>query len=528
MTEILKADLHDCRHELEQLREMIAGLTPRRGVGSTSSATDERFDRLARALDQTAQRPDLGSLESEHAIDRTAIALRRLILSRAHEHSDPHFRSPLHDSEKLLPQGKRLDYAYERSLEPAVIEDKIARSAPALPSGWSARHVAFSSGMAAITGTLQCWQRTLRSMAGPARLGVWGGYYETRSLLNVMRGSLFEWEDIDDIERALAGGAFDALFIEPVRYDWDLSAFDLVALGQAWRTRSGRKPVIIFDSTLSSFTFPLPQVLQDLGADAPPLVIELRSGLKLDQQGLELANLGTVSVYFHGGEAGGDHVAVRSAEEFAHFLEITRAVSGTSLSLDAVAALDVPFTLDAHWTRSHAGQVFQRNREAAAVLAGTRGLFQKIAHPSLGQRHGERRRTPANLATLTEAPFVVCHLEQSQNTAENHGLLLRVLRSESRRQQLCVAYGASFGFRSHRFESIFPGPGGGGGLFKVAMGSRGGPSARAVLHLLSRVAAFPDFAALRDAYPEHAEHARREAAAWEAAIRDKYADFPER
>jgi hypothetical protein len=501
MSELLKANLHDCLRELECLREMIAAL-----------ATDQRIGRLAKAIEQTAQRPDLGSLESEQAIETITSALRRLIIVRAHEHSDPHFRSPPYDAEKLLPQGKTLTYSYERSLEPAPLEEKITRSAPEPPGGWSAQHVAFGSGMAAIAATLQAWQRSLRPFDNGVRLGVWGGYYETRSLLNVMRSRSFEWEDIERIDHAVARGGFDAFFVEPVRYDWDLTPFDLTALARGWRARSGGHPVFIFDTTLSSFTFPLRRVLQDFGDDPPPLVIDLRSGLKLDQQGLELANLGAVSVYCPGGDP-------RPAEEFAHYLEITRAVTGAAPSLDAIAALDVPFVLEPVLTRIQAGQVFQRNREAAAALAATRGLFDKVRHPSLH---------PGADAVPDDAPFIVCHLPESENTLANHGLLLAVLRTESRRQGLCTAWGASFGFRSHRFETIFPDLQAGKGIFKVAMGSRGGPSARGTVQLLERVAAFPDFGALGDAYPEQAALAKQQAAAWESAIRDTYTDFPPR
>ncbi|WP_084960937.1 hypothetical protein [Thermoactinospora rubra] len=451
-----------------------------------SSSDDERrfrpiADRLAAVSALTRTAP----LAAERELEQIAVRLRRTLLARAHEHADPHFRSPVHGPAKALPSGDTISYIYERSANPTGLERRVATAAPA-PRGWRADHVAFSSGMAAISAVLQCYRSMVRATEqDPLRVGVWGGYFETDMVLELLRSGSFTWEAIPDLLSAVGRGGFDMLFVEPVRYTWDLTALDLGAFARAWRGRSHRRTrALVFDTTLASFTWPGGRVLEALRDGSPLLVIEVRSGLKLDQQGLELANLGIVSIYSCHEDEG-----TPTAEQFGQYLRMIRSITGTALSMDAIAALDAPFLADPVWLARHAGQVFINNRDLAGALAHETGLFSKIAHPSLTVVEGP----------LRHAPFVVCQL--AEDTIDNHGFLLAVVREEARRQGICLDWGSSFGFRSHRWETIIPRVRDRRGLFKIAMGARTGPSFHAAIELFRRLARYPDFATLRRDYP---------------------------
>jgi hypothetical protein len=232
-------------------------------------------------------------------------------------------------------------------------------------------------------------------------------------------------------------------------------------------------------------TWPTAKLLAALAPHRPPvLVVEMRSALKLDQQGLELANAGVASLFTPASTP-------TPAAETATLLRKMRTITGTGLSLAALAALDAPFALDRAQTRDHARAVFLSNALLASVLARrTGGLFARVVHPALA---------PAPRAPWAQGPFVVCHL--AEDTLPHHGLLLAVVESEARRRGLCLARGSSFGFRGHRFETIIPRLSEQRGLFKIAMGARPGPSRDGVIELFTELAAYPDFAALRAAYP---------------------------
>lgn len=123
-----------------------------------------------------------------------------------------------------------------------------------------------------------------------------------------------------------------------------------------------------------------------------------------------------------------------------------------------------------------------------ALSLNSRGIFKKIAHPSL----------ISDLAWAV-SPFVVFHLHE--DTLENHGFLLGVVSYEAKKSQISLAMGSSFGFRSHRFEVIIPNLSEGKGLFKVAMGYREGPSKEFIIKLFKRLSLYSDFSKLREDYP---------------------------
>jgi hypothetical protein len=239
-----------------------------------------------------------------------------------------------------------------------------------------------------------------------------------------------------------------------------------------WRRQAVRPPILVLDTTLSSPVWPTAAVLQALAVPTgAPLVIEVRSGLKLDQQGLEVSNLGIVGIYQHDVPL---HPGL-SAERVAETLALARAISGGGLPVAASAALDVPFLLDERWTRLHSGQLFRNNARLAERLAAvTGGLFSTVAHPVLdGGGH---------------APFVV--VELPDDDLADYGLLLAVLRHEVDRRGLIAIHGSSFGFRTTRFETIIPNRSRGQALFKIAAGARTGPSLEAFAQLMAEIGGY--------------------------------------
>jgi hypothetical protein len=364
------------------------------GIADGMPAVAERRRAIAgawyeRVLD-LAQAPALETPDGERILDRLLAQLRRAWMATAHEHADVTFRSPLADVRKMLPSRTTIAYAYERSLENNPLEERLPAYRP-VPAGWSARHLLFCSGMAALSGIMQ-------SLPG-------------------------------------------------------------------------------IDSTLVGPTLPLARILDE--APALPLVLHASSGLKLDQAGFELANVGIVSLYAP---------ATRGAEldATADRLRMIRRLDGTALTIDTVALLDIPFFLDAAAFYEYCTAVFAHNAALArAVPAG--GLFANVAHPALDPRD----------LPWAQAPFVFFHL-RDDDPARYAELEAFVVAAAAARGP-ALERGGSFGFRGHRCEAIALNDGPRRGVFKVALGERAGPSAAGIVALLVEIAGFPTVEAAREA-----------------------------
>ena len=348
--------------------------------------------------------------------------------------------------------------------------------------------------MAAISTVVQvcCAHLDGAKPENPVNLDMFGGYFETWRLLDALHNSVLHVRyhaDNEALAKRVAKGETDAVVIEPVAYDWDMAVFDADALRTAWAAAGERHPrVVIVDNSLTAHTL-TPEDLVPVFGDRPPwLVVFVRSGLKLDQQGLELSNVGVVNLYLPGGASRRIH-----KESLKQKLTVNRAVTGGSLTVNQTAALEAPWFLKTGDLAAYAARVFDNNRRLAAEVCNTGGIFSRINHPVL----------EGGAVAWAAAPFVVFHL--SEDSQVRHGKLVAILVHEAARRDIPLTLGSSFGFRGHRFEVIRPqvqirAQEEKTGLLKVAMGFRQGPSLLAVIALLNDIAAYPDWHSLIAAY----------------------------
>ena len=426
-------------------------------------------------LDLT-QTPSLETPDGERALDNLVSQLRRAWMATAHEFADVTYRSPAADAPKLLPSNTTIAYSYERSLEHNPLAARLPAYRP-VPAGWSARHLLFSSGMAALSGIMQTLPAMIGARGTDPSLLVAASYYETVDLaaLGTHGCTVRVVNDDDAFAAACAAQPPDAAFVEPIIYDPWLRPFDVA---RAARTLAAldAPPVLMIDSTLVGPTIPMEQLLCDLGRI--PFVVQASSGLKLDQAGLELANVGIVSLYAPAARA-------HELDAVADRLTMVRRLNGTSLTIDTVALLDVPFFLDREIFSEYCAAVFRHNAQLArAVPAG--GLFKTVAHPSLDPRS----------LPWAQTPFVFFHLRDDD--PEAYLELERLIIGAAEARGLAIERGGSFGFRGHRCEAVLLEGAARSGVFKVALGARSGPSVAGIIALLAEIAAFPSVDAARD------------------------------
>ncbi|WP_374055770.1 hypothetical protein [Rossellomorea sp. FM04394] len=433
---------------------------------------------------QLSEKNDLNSFHTEKEIDQLVLELRVLWFEHVQRITNHQLKSPPLTNEKLLPSGNRIDFSYERNIQPKILESK-AENYKEIPEHWFHDHIMLSSGMAAISTFLQ----SIFGMIKPSSsqnliVSTWSEYFETRVLTDLYRRECTAIHNFkDQVEFFKAIPMTDIFFIEPVRYNWELEVFDLNLFVDQLvdHSKEGLK-VIVLDTTLNGDSLNISSFLNRIQIVPNVIVVQIHSILKLDQQGLELSNGGLINIYTYK-----QNKILPSANDLANYIRQVRTILGTGLTYEEIALLDHEFFLNKESFHNYCHSVFNNNAELSESIQ-TQGLFNKIAHPS---KHSSN--------DWAKAPFVVFHLREDM--LENYGFLLAVVNEEVRKNEVNVIYGSSFGFRHHRYEVIIPNTLEGKGLFKVAMGARKGPAMEFLIHLLKKISKYPSISSLKTDYP---------------------------
>jgi hypothetical protein len=379
--------------------------------------------------------------ELEQSLNTAALTLRRSWLALAHRPADRTLKSPREGEATRVACGERIEFGYEREIDASVLERRDADYLQAVP-GWNSEVVLFRSGQAALAGLLQ-FAITRWGRGDALTIGHAGAYFETTSLLEAWPRRVLR-------QMSVTASTLDLAIAEPV---WCSGTFSCTQRMPAARH------ALILDTTMSGPGYDLRPALAH--ADCR-LVIAYSSGLKLDQAGLELANVGIVRLYVR------DDVA-----DVGRRLRKIRALVGAGLTLDELSALSAPWFMDRAYADRYVSTVFAHNRALARAIGPESPVFTAHCHPSLADGS-------------CDAPF--CALTLRDPSIEAYRALETRIADEAQRRGLLLAKGGSFGFRGHRFELIEPQPGQGEPFIRIALGWRGGWSCEGLIELLGEMA----------------------------------------
>ncbi len=484
-----------CRADALSLLAMVESLT------AANPKLGERFQDWRQQVDDLLAGTIRDDLDTERQLEELAMDFRLQWITLAHSLIAGVMKSPPSNHIPLLPLSLSANFLYERVLRP-ILEERIKETVPDIP-GWQTEITVFSSGMAAISAAITVLRhkkdKYRRDNTHTLQLDMFGGYFETLALLELLDSSDLNCHSFQDEPQLLdrfGRGKTDILFLELIAYDWNQTVIDPTRLIQALAVRPPDRPwVLMLDTTLIGPIFQLEPLLMACGEKKPVLVLEIRSGLKLEQVGLEFSNVGIIKTL---SPEELDDNRYLNANQFHLALAFSRGKMGTALSLSQVAILDAPWVFHPEWTLKHTQSVMDNNRLLAFALSEIPGLFARVNHPALG---------PQSELAWAESPIVVMEFHVAEDSGENHDFLLAVITHEVRQRKLVFQKGASFGFRHHRCEIIQPSSydypdGRSRGFFKVAMGARRGPSLDGIILLMQELAAFADFKALKLAYPQ--------------------------
>jgi hypothetical protein len=414
----------------------------------TPAVSCDRED-LAALADRAGIAPsDVPGLAGGSA-DGAALGLRRAWLARAHRPADATLKSPCEGDVSRLPDGQSVHFGYERELSASLLESRAPLCYP-VPPGWRSLRVLCRSGQAALSCLLHLLAREASTL--PLTLHHAGRYFETAALLDLWPRLVFT--SCDESRSHV-----DVLVGEPVHCD---GRFGLSVPGRLPRARQA----LLLDATLVGLQVDVAPWLDRFDGSCAAV---FRSGLKLDQAGLELANVGIVQLFVREG-AKIDLTTMGAA------LERIRGLTGSGLTLDELAALSAPWFLDRPYLEHYTGRVFANNAALAQAIGTESTLFDDRCHPSL-------------LSPEAVAPFCAIRLRKDDPAA--HRRLLQRVEAEIARRGLALANGGSFGFRGNRYELIEPEPQAGQPFLRVAMGSRGGSDRDRIVDLFRELAALP-------------------------------------
>lgn len=435
--------------ELEELAVLAAQL---RKSFPQSVAFLRSWDRQCAAL--AASSPST-TLWAEQALDDLATQLRKACLRVANLYAVRVYRSPPDHQMPRTSEEHLLDFGYERDIRPAELEARIAASAIPAP-GWDGAHLLFSSGQSALHAILIAARRAVGARA-PCALRHLGSYFETHDLIGLLaEAGLFD---------ITTGGDDDPNLViyEPVHCTpegqgtatTDRATFERLC-------RQGVLRVIICDTTLCRQRFDYARLLAlAAGIEPSPLVIMFRSGLKLDQGGLELANVGIVSIF------GRPERSVTGLSRFFTELRRIRTLTDSGLRFEDINALGVPWFLG-EASHQYADRIFANNAELARSYQGADG--KGLCHPAL--QEGD-----------SVAPF--CLLLGQRADPASYGRLEEEIEGEAKRRGILLQRGGSFGFRGHRYQAIIPKAG--QPFIRLALGARRDHSSIAIREMLEEM-----------------------------------------
>lgn len=405
---------------------------------------------------------DLAALGNDHLaqerqLEAAALTLRRIWLKAAHRPADSTLKSPGDGDKTRVPCGDSLRFGYERDLDVSILEDRGATYSPS-PAGWTSDMVIFRSGQAALATILQFVASTWGDRR-PLSVAHAGAYFETTALLGAWPRRNFRPTHPTVVSADMVIG-------EPVWCDGSFAATK--------RLPRARR-VLLIDTTMVGPACDLSRWLLAAGDDCQ-LAIAFSSGLKLDQAGLELANVGIARVLVRDG--------VRPRSEIAARLRQLRGLMATGLTLDELSALSAPWFLDRAYADNYVAAIFANNRALAHALGQDSPVFEPRCHPAL--------------TSSADAPF--CAIQLREPSPSRYRRFVEIVEQECARRGLLLTKGGSFGFRGHRFELIEPAPGQGHPFLRLAMGWRDGHSCRGLAELFHELADHQSFEALDRAY----------------------------
>ncbi|MDC3424430.1 hypothetical protein NC797_07900 [Aquibacillus sp. 3ASR75-11] len=408
-------------------------------------------------------RKDIDSLvNNEKTIDKYIDFIREKWQERVFYHTYKFYKSPEYGQLKWTIDGRKIDFEYERTLNPLELEEKIHKSY----EDYEGFSILFSNGMSSLKAVFSVITKLLGHKSDEIKGLSMFGYFESISLSLEYRKFL----DMDyiineddyskyDIEK------YDFFIIEPVRTTFYLNITNIEKfLIDLSNFNDNSLKMVVFDSSLLGEYFNIFAILDKLKRKKNLIIINIRSGLKLDQQGMEFSNCGLANIYI-------EKSSSKIKDYIQKYMIKYRKITGTGLSFNEVCLLDndVCFT-----DKSYAEKILNNNRDFCERLIKTKkGTVSEIIYPYNRQRND-----------IYKTPYLF--LKLTKDNREEYEKLFSIIKSSLEHFNLNLISRNSFGFRNITLE-YFMNLEDNSLVFKFAVGKLKGIKYYIILLLLNNI-----------------------------------------
>ena len=226
----------------------------------------------------------------------------------------PEYKSTLWGTNVKDLQGFKYHFSYETLLND---ENDFADLLGYEIQGMKRKTFLFSSGMAAISHMFYCFSSFLKNnLIVQSSIG----YFETKYFLKVLAsmGNIVKFDFRSNLNANL-------FYFEPIKYDATLSLTDIDVVLRRINESDAKIKFVIMDSTMHNRTKIFDHLIDKIQNVKNVIFCDIRSGLKLDQEGLELSNLGVSTIFVSKSN-------VQLIEAIRRYIEQYKSLTGANLS----------------------------------------------------------------------------------------------------------------------------------------------------------------------------------------------------
>ena len=198
------------------------------------------------------------------------------------------YKSPLYTVNSESINSTNYTYDYERTIKYDYLEEIYN-----INDFFDGFTLLYSSGMSTLSSILSLILKFNNKVKCFSHIG----YFENMLLIEDLKNIISE---VDIFEKQLSSieKDFDLLFIECVRSNFELDYIDIMKILSNIDNNSKKIKFIVSDISFLGNTFIPNDILKLFYEHKRIIFIFYRSGIKLDQMGFEVLNLGILSLYF--------------------------------------------------------------------------------------------------------------------------------------------------------------------------------------------------------------------------------------
>lgn len=336
------------------------------------------------------------------------------------------FKSPPEDEKIQTNSNREIVFGYERTIQVPDFEKELHKE----DLNYTGFSLIYSSAMSGYLSVITALSKIFKKK-GTTKAGFIGGYFESVFLTQDMSNNYFQVFHLADEKNInkLNFTELDALIVEPVKYNFNLDKTDLKLIIKHIGENKSKEKVLflILDTTLLGEAFPINDVLKLCSSIENLIVINIRSCLKLHQEGFEFTNGGLISIYF-------DEKLKSIQDKLFTFMQSQRGILGTNLSLYEYCLIDNNFFKN---SLTYTNQIHENTKHLYQNIKIPKdSIISEVIYPNKDGKTED----------LHKVPFIFIKLKTKNE--EDYLNFIEYLRSKLNEYKLNIPLRNSFGFRN--------------------------------------------------------------------------------